>query len=209
MFLPGESHGQRSLAAYSPWGSQKSRTQLSHWTTTPRGFPNTSDDQDPKLLINQKLFSVSHLPHWCLIVPSNVFFNTAAAYILWLLDLYIQSVKDLMKDSCVCLFHVFSVQCAIPWFNKDLPSFAGEKEMEPRVCFHTCLCHVPICAAPRNSQTCTHRHTETHHATKGKILPPHSYLHIPDNSTSMWREIWAIFTFIKCWALRNSPASEL
>ena len=28
VFLPGESHGQRSLAGYSPWGC-KSRTQLS------------------------------------------------------------------------------------------------------------------------------------------------------------------------------------
>ena len=28
VFLPGESHGQRSLAGYSPWG-HKSRTQLS------------------------------------------------------------------------------------------------------------------------------------------------------------------------------------
>ena len=29
VFLPGEFHGQRSLAGYSPWGC-KSRTQLSH-----------------------------------------------------------------------------------------------------------------------------------------------------------------------------------
>ena len=28
IFLPGEFHGQRSLAGYSPWG-QKSQTQLS------------------------------------------------------------------------------------------------------------------------------------------------------------------------------------
>ena len=28
VFLPGESHGQRSLMGYSPWG-RKSRTQLS------------------------------------------------------------------------------------------------------------------------------------------------------------------------------------
>ena len=33
VFLPGESHGQRSLPAYSLWGS-KSRTQLSDETTT-------------------------------------------------------------------------------------------------------------------------------------------------------------------------------
>ena len=29
VLLPGESHGQRSLAGYSPWG-RKSRTQLSN-----------------------------------------------------------------------------------------------------------------------------------------------------------------------------------
>ena len=29
VFLPGESHGQRNLAGYSPRGSQKSQTQLS------------------------------------------------------------------------------------------------------------------------------------------------------------------------------------
>ena len=33
VFSPGESHGQRSLAGYSPWG-QKSWTRLSDWTTT-------------------------------------------------------------------------------------------------------------------------------------------------------------------------------
>ena len=30
VFLPGKSHGQRSLAGYSPWGWQKSQTQSSH-----------------------------------------------------------------------------------------------------------------------------------------------------------------------------------
>ena len=33
--LPGESHGQRSLAGYSPWGC-KSQTRLSDFTTTAR-----------------------------------------------------------------------------------------------------------------------------------------------------------------------------
>ena len=31
--LPGESHGQRSLVGYSPWGRQKSRTQLKRLST--------------------------------------------------------------------------------------------------------------------------------------------------------------------------------
>ena len=33
VLLPGKSHGQRSLAGYSPWG-HKSQTQLSDETTT-------------------------------------------------------------------------------------------------------------------------------------------------------------------------------
>ena len=33
VFLPGESHGQRSLAGYSPW-RLKNQTQLSDYTTT-------------------------------------------------------------------------------------------------------------------------------------------------------------------------------
>ena len=33
IFLPGESHGQRSLAGYTPWG-RKSQTRLSNETTT-------------------------------------------------------------------------------------------------------------------------------------------------------------------------------
>ena len=33
VFLPAASHGQRSLAGYSPWG-RKSRTRLSNYTTT-------------------------------------------------------------------------------------------------------------------------------------------------------------------------------
>ena len=30
VFLPGESHRQRSLVGYSPWGLQKSQTQLNN-----------------------------------------------------------------------------------------------------------------------------------------------------------------------------------
>ena len=32
VFLSGESHGQRSLVGYGPWGSQKSWTRLSAHT---------------------------------------------------------------------------------------------------------------------------------------------------------------------------------
>ena len=34
VFLPGKSHGRRSLVSYSPWGWQKSRAELSNWKMT-------------------------------------------------------------------------------------------------------------------------------------------------------------------------------
>ena len=34
VFLPGESHGQRSLAGYSPWGHKESDTTEATGTTT-------------------------------------------------------------------------------------------------------------------------------------------------------------------------------
>ena len=37
VFLPGESHGQRNLAGYSPWG-HKSQTRLSDLTTSNRNL---------------------------------------------------------------------------------------------------------------------------------------------------------------------------
>ena len=36
VFLPGESHGQRSLAGYSPWGLKHDWSHLTHTDTTPR-----------------------------------------------------------------------------------------------------------------------------------------------------------------------------
>ena len=52
VFLPGKSHGQRSLAGYSPWVC-KSRTWLSNWTTTePSSFlEEYLHHNDPKNLL--------------------------------------------------------------------------------------------------------------------------------------------------------------
>ena len=49
VFLPGESHGQRSLAGYSPWGHTESRHDLATKTTT-----------TPPLLYRQSLIK----PNW-------------------------------------------------------------------------------------------------------------------------------------------------
>ena len=40
VFLPGESHGQRSLAGYSPWGRSQSQTRL-RWLSTAQHVAST------------------------------------------------------------------------------------------------------------------------------------------------------------------------
>ena len=47
VFLPGKSHGLRSLAGYNPWGS-KSWTGLSDWTTTSVGHHCLAADPAPE-----------------------------------------------------------------------------------------------------------------------------------------------------------------
>ena len=44
VFLPGESHGQRSLVGYSPWGCKQSDTTqwLNKYKTVAKNFPKTS-----------------------------------------------------------------------------------------------------------------------------------------------------------------------
>ena len=44
VFLPGESHGQRSLVGYSPWGCKQSDTNqwLNKYKTVAKNFPKTS-----------------------------------------------------------------------------------------------------------------------------------------------------------------------
>ena len=56
VFLPGESHGQRSLAGYSPW-CPKSRTWLSdsHFQSRQKGWPETLT-----LLVAQSVTSLRH-----------------------------------------------------------------------------------------------------------------------------------------------------
>ena len=47
VFLPGKSHGQRSLTGYSPWGHRElDMTEATeHAPTTHRGYPRASQDQ--------------------------------------------------------------------------------------------------------------------------------------------------------------------
>ena len=51
IFLPGESHGQRSLAGYSPWGL-KNWAWLSNWTTTTTIMHASSHSQKKKIEIS-------------------------------------------------------------------------------------------------------------------------------------------------------------
>jgi len=43
VFMPGQSHGQRSFVGYSPWGRKESDTseRLSTRSCTPRGYPES------------------------------------------------------------------------------------------------------------------------------------------------------------------------
>ena len=63
VFLPGESHGQKSLAGYSPWVA-KSRTQLSNFTFTiyPKciRFPETSLNKGKRKI--QSKLTHDHMP---------------------------------------------------------------------------------------------------------------------------------------------------
>ena len=60
VFLPGKSHGQRSLAGYSPWG-QKSRTQLSDYTSiTTKGFHWDACSLSSLLLVKKEGVSSHH-----------------------------------------------------------------------------------------------------------------------------------------------------
>ena len=43
VFLPGKSHGQRSLASYTPWGHKKSWTRICNWTTKQNKHSLTQD----------------------------------------------------------------------------------------------------------------------------------------------------------------------
>ena len=60
VFLPGESHGQRSLAGYSPWGC-KNRTQLSDETTLSVPLP---DSQIGKSVVDPRTFLTVWEFHW-------------------------------------------------------------------------------------------------------------------------------------------------
>ena len=68
-YLPGESHGQRSLAGYSPWG-HKSWTRLSDYTTTTIAFPINvyvqmvlvNDDLQTNLTVSAQSFLMSSIP---------------------------------------------------------------------------------------------------------------------------------------------------
>ena len=65
VFLPEKSHGQRSLAGYSPWGHKDSDTQLSNSTATVkvRGAqlcPTLCDRMD-----YMQCMESSRLDYWC------------------------------------------------------------------------------------------------------------------------------------------------
>ena len=48
VFLPGEFHGQRSLAGYSPQGHKESDTTEATWHSTYRGYPGVASGKEVK-----------------------------------------------------------------------------------------------------------------------------------------------------------------
>ena len=68
VFLPGESHGQRSLAGYSPWGHKESYTTELYRTDEP------CSELDIFKLLYSLFWDIDELPLNSLISPALVFF---------------------------------------------------------------------------------------------------------------------------------------
>ena len=62
VFLPGTSHGQRSLEGYSPWSREKSQTRLTDETTSDRGEILVEVCSISKLVLYNKAESQVLLP---------------------------------------------------------------------------------------------------------------------------------------------------
>ena len=77
LFLPGESHGQRSLVGYSPWGRKESGT--TEWLSTPL-HSYIYHISLSNLITFSKIFSpqernerfLFHFPYICLIFPTHI-----------------------------------------------------------------------------------------------------------------------------------------
>ena len=55
VFLPGESHGQRSVVSYSPWGRKESdRTEQLSTLSKARGFFHSGNDFEAMLTVCDK-----------------------------------------------------------------------------------------------------------------------------------------------------------
>ena len=61
-FLPGESHGQRSLAGYSPWGHQESDTTERLNNNSPGSLHADCSGQGLTLHLTQECMSFTHGP---------------------------------------------------------------------------------------------------------------------------------------------------
>ena len=78
----------------------------------------------------------------------------------------------------------------------NLLSLVGEKVVEPRVCFHTRIGHVPTCAA---RTTLRPAHTGMlQFIMPPKVSPPPSRPQIPDDLTCIWEK--PSHLHVKCWA---------
>ena len=73
VFLPGESHGQRRLAGYTPWGQKRPTWLNTHAQSVPQYYPTLSDPthcSTPGFPVYHQLLKLAQTHvHW--VMPSN------------------------------------------------------------------------------------------------------------------------------------------
>ena len=63
VFVPGESHGQRTLAGYSPWGRQESAT-TEHTCTKPCDLGHMRSHKGQSEPLTHRMIVLTGLPRW-------------------------------------------------------------------------------------------------------------------------------------------------
>ena len=125
-FLPGKSHGQKSLVGFSPWG-QKDWIQLSNWVCTDAACVSTTHHEPslmscdshvgpeywPSLLQVQTLASSGELSlsYWCLPIlglPAQVLGNPTPCTNIWKVS-HSPSLTHLTRDKVADLVQTYQV----------------------------------------------------------------------------------------------------
>ena len=109
VFLPGKSHGQRSLVGYSPWGRKESARLNTHAQEV--GTPNwVTTSQVACLHFYQQIRNGPDPPHHLLSLThvSNFFLMGAKWYLLVLIFLWLLVILAILISTFLnCLFLIF------------------------------------------------------------------------------------------------------